>query len=213
MFLRNTGSAQADGAENLSCPKLRRKVIFTKLMSKVSSLINERAAQQSVHWTWLCLRLPASLSGKQSFKSLVCGFHRQASNASPFGGAQGCSERTPSLAAEMGEVETTRLRLTERNKVLQMDAVKVSGDVRFNWTCPECNNLNDIGLRAFVYAINRHFGIVCSACERSFRPYLDSPDRAAELPLEPTAPTTAADNYRSDEDIPGVVDDISELWS
>ena len=86
----------------------------------------------------------------------------------------------------MGEVEQRELRLAERNKVLQMDAIKVSGDVRFDWICPECGNLNDIGLRAFVYAINRHFGIVCSACERSFRPYLDSPDRAAELPLEPT---------------------------
>ena len=49
--------------------------------------------------------------------------------------------------------------------------------------------------------------------EADWRNYHDVHDRAAELPLEPTAPTTAADNYRSDEDIPGVVDDIEELWS
>ena len=94
----------------------------------------------------------------------------------------------------MGEVEQRELRLAERNKVLQMDAIKVSGDVRFDWICPECGNLNDIGLRAFVYAINHRAPIVCAACKKSFQPYLDVPDRAAELPLEPTAPIPAADN-------------------
>ena len=90
----------------------------------------------------------------------------------------------------MGEVEQRELRLAERNKVLQMDAIKVSGDVRFDWICPECGNLNDIGLRAFVYAINHRAPIVCAACKKSFQPYLDVPDRAAELPLEPTTDGT-----------------------
>lgn len=56
-----------------------------KLMSKHSSLINESAAQHSVQWTWLRLRLPTCLSGKHSLKTLVCGLHRQATNASPLG--------------------------------------------------------------------------------------------------------------------------------
>ena len=105
-----------------------------------------------------------------------------------FGGAQGCSERTPSLAAEMGEVEQRELRLTERNKVLQMDVINFGSNIRVEWSCPECKNKNEIGLPALFYAIQRRYMVECAACGDSFYVSANVSDRAAELPLEPTAP-------------------------
>ena len=106
----------------------------------------------------------------------------------------------------MGEVEQRELRLTERNKVSQMDVINFGSNVRVEWSCPECKNKNEIGLPALFYAIQRRYMVECAACGDSFYVSANVSDRAAELPLERTGGTCPSCGKKySDPDLPAGV--------
>ena len=89
-------------------------------------------------------------------------------------------------SVEMGEVETTRLRLTERNKVLQMD--KITGFYRENGIysiCPRCKNRIKLSVETMFFATKLSEKITCIDCDAELTLKIELLDRAAELPLEP----------------------------
>ena len=76
--------------------------------------------------------------------------------------------------------------------MIQDIKLEIIYNAKFSVICPKCSSRIELNQAAFSAAISRCVVFECPDCKNEFYFELHSLTRAAELPLEPTAPIQAA---------------------